>query len=134
MTLGQIIDGRYRIGDKIGVGGMSTVYMGRDIQTGQTVAVKLMDEKLTDDPDYLARFEREAQVGVSLNHPGIAKVFAYGKEGDTHFLVMEYVQGITLTEYVRKKGLLPFAEGLAEVQLNGKWGYIDTEGTQYWGD
>jgi serine/threonine protein kinase len=113
MTLGQIIENRFKIVDKVGVGGMSTVYMGRDMQTGQAVAIKLMDEKLTDDPDYLARFEREAQVGVSLNHPGIAKVLAYGKEDDRHYLVMEYVQGITLTEYIKKKGPLPIDDVLA---------------------
>ncbi len=112
MNLGKLINSRYKIADKIGIGGMSTVYLARDTKTGEAVAVKVMDDKLTNDPDYVSRFEREAHIGISLNHPNIANVITYGKEEDSYYLVMEYIQGITLTEYIRNRGPLPVKEAV----------------------
>ena len=98
MRIGKVISKRFKLLDKIGYGGMSTVYLARDMQTGTTVAVKVMDDKLTDDLEYVKRFEREAEIGVSLNHPNITKVITYGKEDGSYYLIMECIRGITLTD------------------------------------
>jgi len=131
MKIGDIVNSQYKILDKIGIGGMSTVYLARDIKTGETVAIKVMDDKLINDSDYVLRFEREAKVGISLNHPNIANVITYGKEDDTYFIVMEYIQGITLTEYIKKKGPLPIKESLDIIlQILSALSYAYSKGIQ----
>ena len=113
MDFGTILLNRYKILEKIGTGGMSTVYLARDIKTGETVAVKVMDERLANDASYINRFEREADIGISLNHPNIAKVIARGKENGSYFIIIEYVQGITLLEYIKRNGKLPVNEAIS---------------------
>jgi serine/threonine protein kinase/Tol biopolymer transport system component len=88
--------GRYRIGDTVGKGGMGTVYRARDTRLGREVAVKVLPDKLASDADRLARFEREARVLASLNHPNIATLFGLEEHEGRRFLIMELVEGETL--------------------------------------
>jgi serine/threonine protein kinase len=114
VTIGQLLKNRYRVVDKIGVGGMSTVYLARVHETGQTVAVKVMNDTFAFDTDYTRRFAQELAIARLLIHPGIPRLIDDGETEDgVPFIVMEYVQGITLTEYVRQKGPLPIEEAVA---------------------
>ena len=102
--------GPYEIVTAIGAGGMGEVYRARDTRLGRDVAIKVLSAALVGDPDRVARFEREAQVLASLNHPNIAHLYGF-EEGPTAFLVMELVEGPTLVE--RITGALPLADILS---------------------
>ena len=112
IQIGSIINKRYKLIDKIGIGGMATVYMARDIQTGETFAVKIMDYKMAQDKEFLDRFEKEVKIGITLNHPNIVKVYSYGKVDGNYFIVMEYVQGINVRQYLRQYGTFRWKEAL----------------------
>jgi serine/threonine-protein kinase len=103
--------GLYELSGLIGAGGMGEVYRARDTKLGREVAVKVLPDSFARDPERLARFEREARVLASLNHPGIATLHGLENEAGTHFLVMELVPGDTLTERF-SQGRLAFAEAL----------------------
>ena len=90
--------GQYEILDLLGKGGMGEVYRAHDSKLDRDVAIKLLPSHLTDDKERLARFEREAKVLASLNHPNIATVYGFEADGDTRFLVMELVEGQTLAD------------------------------------
>jgi len=116
--------GGYEILDAIGAGGMGEVYRARDTKLGREVAVKVVSESFTDDPERMARFEREAQLLASLNHPHIATIHGLEQSGATHFLVMELVEGETLAEPIAggpSGRPLPVSEalGLARHALGG---------------
>ena len=98
---------QYRITAKLGEGGMGAVYRAFDTKLNREVAIKILPEALANDPDYLARFQREAQVLASLNHPNIAVI--YGVEEKA--LVMELVPGQTLEERLAA-GPIPLGEAL----------------------
>jgi eukaryotic-like serine/threonine-protein kinase len=95
--------GAYEILVAIGAGGMGEVYKARDTKLGRDVAIKVLSSSLVSDPDRIARFEREAQVLASLNHPNIAHLYGF-EEGPTAFLVMELVDGPTLAELISGHG------------------------------
>ncbi len=101
----------YKVIEKIGQGGMGTVYRAQDTSLDREVAIKLLPEQFTQDPQRLARFEREAKLLASLNHPNIAAIHSFEHSDDIHFLVLELVPGETLAERVAK-GPLPFEEAL----------------------
>ena len=103
--------GLYELSGLIGAGGMGEVYRARDTKLGRDVAVKVLPDSFARDPERLARFEREARVLASLNHPGIATLHGLENEAGTHFLVMELVPGETLAKLF-SRGPLPFAEAL----------------------
>ncbi len=103
--------GLYELSGLIGAGGMGEVYRARDTKLGREVAVKVLPDSFARDPERLARFEREARVLASLNHPGIATLHGLENEAGTHFLVMELVPGETLSERFLQ-GPLAFAEAL----------------------
>src|SRR3989304_8833359 len=90
--------GLYERSRLIGAGGMDEVYRARDTKLGREVAVKVLPDSFARYPERLARFEREARVLASLNHPGIATLHGLENEAGTHFLVMELVPGETLAE------------------------------------
>ena len=103
--------GPYQIDAPLGAGGMGEVYKATDTRLDRTVAIKVLPAHVADDPDLRQRFEREAKTISSLNHPHICTLYDIGQEGDTDFLVMEYLEGETLAERLTK-GPLPTAEVL----------------------
>lgn len=108
MTTPQELSGRYLLGDTIGFGGMSEVYLARDQRLDRDVAIKVLRADLARDPSFYLRFRREAQNAASLNHPSIVAVYDTGEadtdEGPLPYIVMEYVQGDTLRDLVRNDG------------------------------
>jgi beta-lactam-binding protein with PASTA domain/serine/threonine protein kinase len=101
--IGRILDGRYRVGPRVARGGMATVYQATDLRLDRTVAVKIMHAGLGDDPEFVARFEREARSAARLSHHNVVAVFDQGDDQGTLFLIMEYVPGLTLRDLIRKE-------------------------------
>jgi Tol biopolymer transport system component len=104
--------GPYEITAKLGEGGMGVVFKAKDSQLGREVALKVLPEGFTGDPERLSRFEREAKLLAQLNHPNIAQIYGFEASGDTRALVMELVDGPTLAERL-EAGPLPIHESLA---------------------
>jgi len=94
----------------VGRGGMSDVYRGLHPTLGQPVAIKMLASRLTEDADALARFEREARLAMRLSHPNIVSVYDYGRTGDSRYIVMEYIQGPTLADWLEREGQLSLAQ------------------------
>ena len=103
--------GHYEILSSLGAGGMGEVYKAKDTTLGREVAIKVLLEEVSSDPERLARFEREARLLASLNHNNIATLHGFEKDGDTHFLVMELVDGETLAERI-SRGAIPVEDAL----------------------
>ena len=119
----RVLNGRYRLGPKIGDGGMAIVYRGLDVRLGRTVAIKVLREQFASDPQFVARFDREAQAVAALNHPNITGIFdvgsdfdEYGEAGfDRPYFVMEFIDGPNLKEWIRAHAPLPVDEAVAIV-------------------
>ena len=105
----------YRVIESIGAGGMGEVYRARDTKLERDVAIKVLPEDVAADPDRLARFEREAKLLASLNHPNIAAVYGLDDEGETRFIAMELVEGETLAERLQAQGRIDIEIGRAHV-------------------
>lgn len=103
---GMILGGRYQVQDKIGTGGMATVFRGLDEVLGRTVAIKTMLPQYAADPSFAARFKQEAQAAAALQSPYIVSVYDWGKDADTYYIVMEYLRGTDLKSGIRKHGAL----------------------------
>jgi serine/threonine protein kinase len=110
--IGQILSNRYRILREIGSGGMAKVFLAEDMNEGQVAAVKVLYSHFGEDISYIQRFTREAKLASSLNSPHIVKILDYGASRDTHYLVMEYVEGQDLRETLNNRGPLPWQEAL----------------------
>ncbi|GAB2836738.1 hypothetical protein GCM10022221_39910 [Actinocorallia aurea] len=94
----RVLAGRYGLEEELGRGGMGVVHKGVDLELGRAVAVKVLPEQFTRQPGFLARFQREARVAAGVSHPHVAMVHDIGTEGETPYLVMEYIQGPTLAD------------------------------------
>ena len=122
--VGTLLDGRYRVGPVLALGGMSTVYRGTDTRLERPVAIKVMAPRFAVDPVFLHRFEREARAAARLHHPGVVGVHDQGVDsspaGDCVFLVMELVEGGTLRDLLRQHGRLavPLALSVADMVLS----------------
>ena len=103
---GNVLGGRYTVQDRIGTGGMAIVYRGLDNVLGRTVAIKTMLPQYANDPSFAARFKQEAQAAAALQSPYIVSVYDWGKDGDTYFIVMEYLRGTDLKSGIKKHGAL----------------------------
>ena len=103
---GMVLGGRYQVQDKIGTGGMATVYRGLDEVLGRTVAIKTMLPQYATDPSFAARFKQEAQAAAALQSPYIVSVYDWGKDADTYYIVMEYLRGTDLKSGIKKHGAL----------------------------
>ncbi len=103
--------GHYEILSLLGKGGMGEVWRARDTKLGREVAIKTLPEEFAKDADRLARFEREAKLLASLNHPNIAAIHGFEEDNGTHFLVLELVEGDTLADQI-KRGPIPVEESL----------------------
>ncbi len=111
--VGKVLAGRYELLEKIGEGGMSRVYRGRDNLLRRSVAVKILKDQMTGDADFIRRFRREAQAAAGLSHPHIVNVYDVGEENEIYYIVMEYVDGKNLKQYIREKGRLAVSEAVA---------------------
>lgn len=100
MLLGKRISGRYKVLEMIGGGGMSNVYLAHDMILDRDVAIKVLRYDFSNEDDLHRRFQREALSATSLTHPNIVNIFDVGEDGDIHYLVMEFVEGKTLKQYI----------------------------------
>jgi len=111
--------GPYEIQSLLGAGGMGEVYRGRDTRLERTVAIKVLPNHLSSDPESKQRFEREARAISSLNHPHICALYDIGTQDGIDFLVMEYLEGRTLADRLQK-GALPI-EQVLKIGIEGAW-------------
>ena len=113
LTEGMYIADRYEIIGKIGAGGMSDVYKAKDLTLGRFVAIKVLKPEFSEDLNFVTKFRTEAQSAAGLEHPNIVNIYDVGSEKGMHYIVMEYVEGITLKTYIEKKGQLSFKEAVS---------------------
>ena len=111
--VGTLLSGRYRLESKLGSGGMSTVYLAVDETLGRNVAVKVLHREISDQPDQLERFRREARAVARLSHPNLVGVIDAGEDGGHPYIVFEYVPGETLKKRIAEYGRLPLDEATA---------------------
>ena len=109
-NIGVMLDGRYEIKKRIGVGGMADVYRAYDRSEGRDVAVKILKNEYTKNDEFLQRFKNESKAVSMLSHPNIVKVLDVGYNEEMRFIVMEYIDGITLKDYIETKGRLDWSE------------------------
>jgi serine/threonine protein kinase len=112
-VIGTLLCNRFRLEEKIGSGGMSTVYRAFDETLERWVAIKLLHADISQDPDQLERFRREARAAARLSHPHVVTVIDAGEDDGRPFIVFEYVEGETLKARIRRMGRLPVAEAIA---------------------
>lgn len=105
---GKLIGNRYEILEKIGNGGMATVYKAQDQILKRYVAVKVLRDEFTTDEEFIRRFNTEAQSAASLTHPNIVSIYDVGNEGNIYYIVMELIQGKTLKQIIDEDGVLPW--------------------------
>ncbi|HEY3377612.1 MAG TPA: Stk1 family PASTA domain-containing Ser/Thr kinase [Armatimonadota bacterium] len=108
----RILNDRYALESKVGEGGMAVTYRARDLLLNRTVAVKMMREQFTTDPQFVERFRREAQAAARLSHENIASVYDTGRANGAYYIVMEFVEGTDLKQRLRRDGALPVLTAL----------------------
>ncbi|MBL4952635.1 Stk1 family PASTA domain-containing Ser/Thr kinase [Neobacillus sp. OS1-32] len=106
MMIGKRLSGRYKILNIIGGGGMANVYLAHDMILDRDVAVKMLRLDFANDEEFIRRFRREAQAATSLAHPNIVNIYDVGEENDLYYIVMEYVDGQTLKQYIQQNSPL----------------------------
>ena len=104
--IGKVLGNRYEIVEKIGGGGMSVVYKAKCRVLNRYVAIKILRNELISDSDFVDKFKQESLSAASLNHPNIVNIYDTGIEGDIYYIVMEYIKGVTLKDYITQKGNL----------------------------
>ena len=112
MLIGKRINGRYKLLDMVGGGGMANVYLARDMILDRDVALKILRMDFNNDDEFIKRFNREAQSATSLVHPNIVSIYDVGEDGDIYYIVMEYVKGLTLKQYIQKNFPLSIEESI----------------------
>lgn len=111
-NIGKKLDGRYELLELIGVGGMADIYRAKDLEEDRIVAVKILKTELADSDEFLRRFRNESKAIALLSHPNIVKIYDVGFTDKVQFIVMEYVDGITLTDYIEQQGLLKWRDAV----------------------
>ncbi|THE14428.1 Stk1 family PASTA domain-containing Ser/Thr kinase [Bacillus timonensis] len=106
MLIGRRLSGRYKILEVIGGGGMANVYLARDVILERDVAIKVLRLDFSNDEEFIKRFRREAHAATSLAHPNIVSIYDVGEEEDIYYIVMEYVPGQTLKQYIQRNAPL----------------------------
>jgi serine/threonine protein kinase len=112
-VIGTKLSGRYELDSKLGSGGMSTVYLARDGTLERWVAVKILHREISDQPDQIERFRREARTVAQLSHPNVVAVIDAGEDGGHPYIVFEYIEGETLKQRIERLGRLPLDEAAA---------------------
>lgn len=110
---GMYLAERYEIVGKVGAGGMADVYKAKDHTLGRFVAIKVLKMEFSEDVNFVTKFRTEAQSAAGLEHPNIVNIYDVGSENGMYYIVMEYVEGITLKTYIEKKGQLSFKEAVS---------------------
>lgn len=110
---GKFIADRYEVLAKVGAGGMSDVYKAKDHVLGRVVAIKVLKQEFAEDVNFVTKFRTEAQSAAGLEHPNIVNIYDVGSEEGFHYIVMEYVEGITLKTYIEKKQQLSYKETIS---------------------
>ncbi len=111
-NIGKKLDGRYELLELIGVGGMADIYKAKDVTEDRTVAVKILKNEFAASEDFLRRFRNESKAIALLSHPNIVKIFDVGFTDKIQYIVMEYIDGITLTEYIARQGVLKWRDAV----------------------
>ncbi|MBS3680098.1 Stk1 family PASTA domain-containing Ser/Thr kinase [Ornithinibacillus massiliensis] len=112
MLNGRLLSERYQIKEKIGGGGMADVYLAEDIILDRKVAIKVLRLEYANDEEFIARFDREAQSATSLSHPNVVTIYDVGEEDQILYMVMEYVDGMTLKEFIQRYGPIDVPEAI----------------------
>ncbi|MDR6124227.1 serine/threonine protein kinase [Bacillus sp. SLBN-46] len=112
MMIGKRLSGRYKILDMVGGGGMANVYLAHDMILDRDVAVKMLRLDFANDEEFIRRFRREAQSATSLAHPNIVSIYDVGEENDLYYIVMEYVDGQTLKQYIQQNSPLKVEDAI----------------------
>lgn len=110
MIIGRRLNGRYKVIEMIGGGGMANVYLAHDIILDRYVAIKVLKPEFSNDDEFIKRFRREAHSATSLAHPNIVSIFDVGEEDDIYYIVMEYVEGTTLKQFIQQRRVLTVEE------------------------
>ena len=103
---GQVVGDRYRVVRKLGGGGMADVYLCEDLTLGRNVAIKVLLQRYLNDPTFVERFRREAKAAAGLNQQNLVSIYDWGEVDGTYYIVMEYVEGETLKDLIRRRGRL----------------------------
>ncbi len=111
--VGKIFDGRYRIDALLGVGGMAAVMVAYDLEEKRNVAVKMLREEMSDDKQAIKRFINESKAIAAMDHPNIVKIYDVVVSSDIKYIVMEYIEGETLRDYMDKTGPIPFENSVS---------------------
>ena len=112
INIGTMIGNRYEVVEKAGAGGMADVYRAKDHRLNRSVAVKILKNEYSEDTKFIAKFRQEAQAVACLSHPNVVGVYDVGEEDGMHYIVMEFVDGITLKKYIDRKGKLSVREAV----------------------
>src|SRR3954468_12410908 len=107
MLIDQVLDGRYKLVRKLGTGGIGKVYLAEDQDLGRRVAIKVLDDRHSQDEQFVERFRREAKNAAGLSHPNIVSIYDRGQSDDTYYIAMEYLEGRTLKELLVTRGPTP---------------------------
>ncbi|HEX8123512.1 MAG TPA: Stk1 family PASTA domain-containing Ser/Thr kinase [Solirubrobacteraceae bacterium] len=107
ITQDHVVDGRYRLVSRLGSGGMADVWCAEDLQLGRQVALKLLHRRFAEDADFVERFRREASSAAGLQHPNVVSVYDRGEFDGTYYIAMEFLDGVTLKDLVKRDGPLP---------------------------
>jgi serine/threonine protein kinase len=128
-NLGHVVNGKWRLEERLGAGGMGTVYRAEDTSVGRPVAIKFLHAALLKDPEAVARFEQEARSMARIDHPNLVHLYAVERDGVVPCIVMKYVEGRRLSQVVREKKRLPIAEVLPlVVQIGGALSALHAQG------
>ncbi len=110
--IGKRLDGRYLVDELVGIGGMANVYKATDVSNGRIVAVKILRDEYVQNGELLRRFKNESKAVALLSHPNIVRVYDVNFSDRVNYIVMEYIDGITLKEYIEHKGVLDWKEAV----------------------
>lgn len=109
----KVLAGRYELFERVGEGGMSVVYKAKDKLLNRFVAIKILKPEFINDHKFIDSFRRESQAAASLSHPNIVNIYDVGREGNIHYIVMELIEGKTLSDYIKEQGAMPYPKVIA---------------------